>query len=131
MVKTGPQFTSATTLNPLEVVADTRLPAAAGGMMAAYMARQWAFTNHRHLFGVAVRGPDGRVRYVQADAHGRGLPGLDLPGAQLNRTIYNLATVGLGALLIGQSGNANLDYAGLGLAAGGLANTAMNLLNVQ
>jgi len=131
MVKTGPQFSSSQTLNPLEVVADTRLPAAGLGMMAAYMGRKWAYSTHRNVFGYAVRGTDGRVRFAPVDGRGVPIHGATLPGAQTNRLLYNLVTVGLGALVIGQSRDANIDYAALGVAAGGLANTVMSLLNIE
>lgn len=131
MVTTGQQFLARQTWNPVDVVADTRLPVAAVGMMGAYMARRWAFTSHRNLFGYAVRGADGVVRYAPVDAAGRPIRNAELPGAQLNRVLYNLGTVALGAVVIGQSGDANVDFLALGIAAGGLANVGMALLNID
>lgn len=131
MITTGNQFLRTQTWNPVDVLKDTRLPMAAVGMMGAYIARRLAYGTLRPVFGYAVRGADGRVRFVAVDE--RGVPDRtrELPGAQVNRVLYNLGTIVLGALVIGQSGDANVDYLGLGVAAGGLANVTMALLNID
>lgn len=126
------QFLAKRTWNPVEVIGDLRAPMAGIGVVAAYTGRRYAFTAFRNVFGYAVRAPDGRVRYVAVDpTTGRPLQNVDLPGAWLNRFAFNAGTVAAGAMIIGQSGDANFDYIGLGMVAGGVANIMLNLFGIE
>lgn len=126
------QFLAKRTWNPVEVVGDLRAPMAGLGVVTAYIGRRYAFTAFRNVFGYAVRDADGSVRYVAVDpTTGRPLQNVGLPGAWFNRLAFNGATVATGALIIGQSGDANFDYIGLGMVAGGLANIILNLSGIE
>lgn len=126
------QFLAKPTINPIEVLQDSRVVASSIGTLGAYMIRKAAFENFRNVFGVADKNKQtGEISYLQADENGNGIPGTSVPNAYVNRILFNLGTVMAGTLLIGQSNDPNLDYIGLGIAAGGAANVIMNVFQIS
>lgn len=125
------EFLSKPTWNPLEVAADPRVAMTAGGVLAAYLKRKAAYRQFRGTFGIALK-DGGEVRYFAPSADDPNTPtGDELPGAYLNRLLFNLSDVLLGSLLIGRVQDPNVDYFGLGIAAGGFGNLVMTLLNLD
>lgn len=123
--------------NPLLVVQNPIVVNASLGVLAAYMARKWVYSNFRDQFGWASKGPDGKIHYyaVKKDAKGNVVPDTskEVPGAYLNRVLLNLGGVVLGTLLINNTviEDASADYIGLGVAAGSFANLIMAMFQID
>lgn len=123
--------------NPLLVVQNPIVVNASLGVLAAYMARKWAYANFRDQFGWASKGPDGKIRYyaIKKDSSGNVVPDTskEVPGAYLNRVLLNLGGVVLGTLLINNTviEDASADYIGLGVAAGSFANLIMTMFQID
>lgn len=60
--------------NPLLVVQNPIVVNASLGVLAAYLARKWAYGNFRDQFGWASKGPDGRIHYYGAKKDSSGNP---------------------------------------------------------
>lgn len=128
--------------NPLLVVQNPIVVNASLGVLAAYLARKWAYGNFRDQFGWASKGPDGRIHYYGAkkDSSGNVVPDTSKPdtskevqSAYLNRILLNLGGVVLGTLLINNTliEDASADYIGLGVAAGSFANLIMTMFQID
>jgi hypothetical protein len=127
---TGAQFLAKPTTNPVEVLQDSRVLGAGAGVLAGHTTRKLVYTQFRGVFGYASK--EGSAVKYYAD-NGKGEPDTtkELQGAYVNRILWNTFTVVAGTLLIGVSDDANVDYIGLGLAAGGMANVIMTVLNID
>lgn len=123
--------------NPLLVVQNPIVVNASLGVLAAYLARKWAYGNFRDQFGWASKGPDGKIHYyaVKKDASGNIVPDTskEVSNAYLNRILLNLGGVVLGTLLINNTliEDASADYIGLGVAAGSFANLIMTMFQID
>lgn len=123
--------------NPLLVVQNPIVVNASLGVLAAYLARKWAYGNFRDQFGWASKGPDGRIHYYGAkkDSSGNVVPDTskEVQSAYLNRILLNLGGVVLGTLLINNTliEDASADYIGLGVAAGSFANLIMTMFQID
>lgn len=123
--------------NPLLVVQNPIVVNASLGVLAAYLARKWAYANFRDQFGWASKGPDGKIHYyaVKKDASGNIVPDTskEVSNAYLNRILLNLGGVVLGTLLINNTliEDASADYIGLGVAAGSFANLIMTMFQID
>ena len=124
------EFLAKPTWNPVEVAADPRVAMTAVGTLVAYAKRKAAYKAFRGVFGVAVH-DNGRIVYYAANSDGTVDKSREVPGAFLNRILFNLSDVIAGSLIIGRVRDPNGDYLGLGLATGGMANLIMTLLNVE
>jgi hypothetical protein len=103
----------------------------AGGVLAAYLKRKAAYRQFRGTFGIALK-EGGQIRYFAPSPEDPNTPAeAELSGAYLNRLLFNLSDVLLGSLLIGRVQDPNIDYLGLGIAAGGFGNLVMTLLNLD
>lgn len=141
MATSSKEFYSRQTVNPLPVLADVRVATAAGGTLAAYMGRKLAYTNYRGVFGHAVKTENG-VEYfaVFPEKDGDGNPvekagqvdmDTKIPNALVNRLLYNGATCVGGALIVGFVRDPAIDYFGVGVISGSLANVIMTVLNID
>ena len=130
-VASNDEFLAKPTWNPADVALDPRVGMTGLGTVAAYVGRKAAYTNMRSTFGYAMKDPQGVVRYYAADANGNPDTSREIPGAKSFRLLFNVGTVVAGSLLIGQARDANLDYLGLGAAAGGAANVLMTLVGID
>lgn len=123
--------------NPLLVAQNPIVVNASLGVLAAYLARKWAYANFRDQFGWASKGPDGKIHYyaVKKDARGNIVPDTskEVSNAYLNRILLNLGGVVLGTLLINNTliEDASADYIGLGVAAGSFANLIMTMFQID
>jgi hypothetical protein len=123
--------------NPLLVVQNPIVVNASLGVLAAYLARKWAYGNFRDQFGWASKGPDGKIHYyaVKKDSSGNVVPDTskEVSNAYLNRILLNLGGVVLGTLLINNTliEDASADYIGLGVAAGSFANLIMTMFQID
>lgn len=121
--------------NPLLVVQNPIVVNASLGVLAAYLARKWAYGNFRDQFGWASKGPDGRIHYYGAKKDSSGNPDTskEVQSAYLNRILLNLGGVVLGTLLINNTliEDASADYIGLGVAAGSFANLIMTMFQID
>ena len=136
------EFYSKQTLNPLPVLADVRIATASAGTLSAYMGRKLAYKSYRNVFGwavptasgikyYAVHGPyldDGTTKNPKA---GQVNTDVELSGAFVNRLLYNGATCVGGALIVGFVRDPAIDYFGVGVITGSLANVVMTLLNID
>jgi hypothetical protein len=129
-VTTGAQFLAKPTTNPLEVIQDPRVVSAGVGVLGGQALRKLAYTQFRGVFGHASKEPDG-MKYYAVDSNNQPIVTQAIPGAFLNRILWNLFTVATGSLLIGVSDDPNLDYVGLGIAAGGSAAVVQVILGID
>lgn len=141
MATASKEFYSRQTVNPLPVLADVRVATAAGGTLAAYMGRKLAYKNYRDVFGYALKTEQG-VKYFAVfpelnddntphEKAGQVDMDNELPSALVNRLLYNGATCVGGALIVGFVRDPAIDYFGVGVISGSLANVVMTLLNID
>lgn len=130
MTQTGAQFLAKPTTNPIEVLQDSRVIGAGAGVLAGHTTRKLVYTQFRNVFGHASK-EGSQVKYYADNGQGQPDTTRELQGAYVNRVLWNVFTVVAGTLLIGVSEDANVDYIGLGLAAGGTANVVMTVLNID
>lgn len=135
------EFYSRQTVNPLPVLADKRIATAAAGTLAAYMGRKLAYKNGRAIFGFAQNTAEG-IKYfaVHPDKLDDGSDNPkagqinteeQIPNAMVNRLLYNGATCVGGALIVGFVRDPDIDFFGVGVISGSLANVIMTLLNID
>ena len=141
MATASREFYSRQTVNPLPVLADVRVATTAGGTLTAYMGRKLAYRNYRGVFGHAVKTERG-VEYfavfpevnkdgTRHERAGQVDTDTKIPNALVNRLLYNGANVVGGALIVGYVRDPAIDYFGVGVIAGSLANVVMTLLNID
>lgn len=113
--------------NLLEIIAHPIVVAVGAGVLAGYITRKSIITTNRQTFGWARKDPaSGRVIFVRGDGSDE-----QVPGAYLNRILLAGAQVLIGTLVIGASQDVTLDLLGAGFAAGGMANVAIAVLNIE
>jgi hypothetical protein len=127
---TAGQFLAKPTTNPLEVMQDPRVLGTGAGVLAGHTTRKLCYTQFRNVFGHASK-EGSEIKYYADNGQGQADTTKELQGAYVNRILLNVFTVVAGTLLIGVSDDANVDYIGLGLAAGGTANVIMTVLNID
>lgn len=135
------EFYSKQTVNPLPVLADVRVATAAGGTLTAYLARKMVYKGNRNVFGWASTTAEG-IKYFEVFPEkledgtdhpkaGQVNTEKEIPGALVNRLLYNGATCVGGALIVGFVRDPAIDYFGLGIITGSLANVVMTALNID
>ncbi len=126
--------------NLLDTIVHPSVVATGSGVLGGYLARKALIGSNRNLFGIASREvvagrPTGKIVYYapKTDAGGNVIadPTRKLPNAKTARLALAAAQLLAGTLVVGFNDDPTLDLAGIGLAAGGIANVAMALLDID